>query len=98
MIPASFDYARPKTVAEAVSLLGQNPDAKILAGGHSLIPMMKIRFAEPEHLVDLGLPAVEDVLVELGGWIAGETVAQRRDCSVEEELHVGQLALVSWPV
>lgn len=55
MIPRQFEYHAPKTVPEAIALLQQYGDtAKLLAGGHSLIPMMKIRFAEPEHLVDLG--------------------------------------------
>ena len=55
MITTQFDYATPKTVAEAVALLGQHPDeAKILAGGHSLIPAMKLRLAQPQLLIDLG--------------------------------------------
>ncbi|HUJ85473.1 MAG TPA: xanthine dehydrogenase family protein subunit M [Burkholderiales bacterium] len=55
MIPAGFDYHAPRSVADAVRLLGQlGPEAKLLAGGHSLLPMMKLRFAEPAHLVDLG--------------------------------------------
>src|SRR5437667_6915408 len=54
MIPAPFDYARPKTLEEAVTLLAQNEDAKILAGGHSLIPAMKLRLAQPPLLVDIG--------------------------------------------
>ncbi|HEY8188145.1 MAG TPA: FAD binding domain-containing protein, partial [Pyrinomonadaceae bacterium] len=55
MIPAQFDYQAPKTLDEAVGLLAQNPDeAKILAGGHSLIPAMKLRLAQPQLLVDLG--------------------------------------------
>jgi carbon-monoxide dehydrogenase medium subunit len=55
MIPAGFDYHAPRSVADAVKLLGQlGPEAKLLAGGHSLLPMMKLRFAEPGHLVDLG--------------------------------------------
>jgi len=55
MIPAQFDYATPKTIAEAVALLASRPDeAKILAGGHSLIPAMKLRLAQPQLLVDLG--------------------------------------------
>jgi carbon-monoxide dehydrogenase medium subunit len=54
MIPASFDYVRPKTLDEALSLLAQSEDAKILAGGHSLIPAMKLRLAQPQLLVDLG--------------------------------------------
>src|SRR6476646_6584965 len=55
MIPAPFDYEVPATLEEAVSLLAADPDgAKILAGGHSLIPAMKLRLAQPELLVDIG--------------------------------------------
>lgn len=54
MIPGSFDYHRPSSVADAIRLLAQlGDDARPLAGGHSLIPMMKLRMASPEHLVDL---------------------------------------------
>jgi aerobic carbon-monoxide dehydrogenase medium subunit len=54
MIPPAFDYHAPGTVAEAVHLLSTlGGDAKILAGGHSLLPMMKLRFAQPAHLVDI---------------------------------------------
>src|SRR5947209_411418 len=54
MIPAQFDYVRANTLDEAVSLLAQNEDAKILAGGHSLIPAMKLRLAMPSMLIDIG--------------------------------------------
>lgn len=55
MIPRPFDYHAPQTVPEAIALLEQHGDsAKLLAGGHSLLPMMKIRFAQPDHLIDLG--------------------------------------------
>ncbi len=55
MIPGVFEYHAPATVADALSLLGQYGDeAKLLAGGHSLLPMMKLRFAQPNHLIDLG--------------------------------------------
>jgi len=55
MIPRQFEYHAPQTLPEAIALLQKYGDtAKLLAGGHSLLPMMKIRFAEPEHLVDLG--------------------------------------------
>ena len=55
MIPAQFDYLTPKTIDEAVGLLAQHPDdAKILAGGHSLIPAMKLRLAMPQMLIDIG--------------------------------------------
>jgi aerobic carbon-monoxide dehydrogenase medium subunit len=55
MKPALFDYHRPTTVHEAVTLLAElGDDAKLLAGGQSLIPLMNMRLARPEHLVDLG--------------------------------------------
>jgi aerobic carbon-monoxide dehydrogenase medium subunit len=54
MIPGPFSYHRPATVADAVKLLADlGDDARALAGGHSLVPMMKLRLATPEHLVDL---------------------------------------------
>jgi aerobic carbon-monoxide dehydrogenase medium subunit len=54
VIPPAFDYHQPKSVAEAIGLLASlGSDAKILAGGHSLLPMMKLRFAQPAHLVDI---------------------------------------------
>ena len=54
MIPGAFEYHRPESVDEAAGLLAQLGDeARVLAGGHSLIPMMKLRMAQPEHLVDL---------------------------------------------
>jgi carbon-monoxide dehydrogenase medium subunit len=54
MIPAAFDYAAPTALEEAISLLQQHGDeAKILAGGHSLLPLMKLRLAAPAVLVDL---------------------------------------------
>ena len=55
MIPAQFDYLAPTTLDEAVTLLAQHPDdAKILAGGHSLIPALKLRLAQPQLLIDIG--------------------------------------------
>ena len=54
MIPGPFSYHRPATVADAVKLLADlGDDARPLAGGHSLVPMMKLRLATPAHLVDL---------------------------------------------
>lgn len=55
MIPAPFEYHAPTTMREALTLLRQYVgDAKVLAGGHSLIPVMKLRLAQPSHLIDLG--------------------------------------------
>ena len=54
MFPNQFDYHRPESVQAAASLLAADPDAKLLAGGHSLLPAMKLRLAAPTSLVDLG--------------------------------------------
>ena len=66
MYPAPFEYHAPSSVDEAVSLLARyEDDAKLLAGGHSLIPVMKLRFAQPKHLIDLrkvaGLAGIREV-------------------------------------
>src|SRR5579862_5380237 len=54
-VPAAFDYHRATTVDEAIALLQQYGDeAKLLAGGHSLIPAMKLRLSQPGHLIDIG--------------------------------------------
>ena len=53
-VPAPFEYARASSVDEAVALLERlGPEARLVAGGHSLLPMMKLRLATPEHLIDI---------------------------------------------
>nr|WP_319385027.1 xanthine dehydrogenase family protein subunit M [uncultured Roseibium sp.] len=70
MIPGEFTYHRPSSVAEAVAILASHGDeARPLSGGHSLIPMMKLRMAAPEHLVDLGGIADLKGISEDGGTI-----------------------------
>jgi aerobic carbon-monoxide dehydrogenase medium subunit len=54
VIPAAFEYARAGSVDDAIALLGGDEDAKLLAGGHSLIPTMRLRFSRPSVLVDIG--------------------------------------------
>ena len=54
MFPDEFDYERPETVDEAIDLLAENPEAEVLAGGHSLLPTMKSGLASPDLLVDIG--------------------------------------------
>lgn len=68
MFPAPFEYHRPATLAEAVSLLRQKGEsAKLLAGGHSLLPMMKLRLASPAHLIDIGrVPGLAGIREEGG--------------------------------
>ncbi len=68
MIPPPFDYAAPKTLAEAVALL-KKPEAKILAGGQSLIPMMKFRLAAPAFLVDINRLEGLSYIREEGEWL-----------------------------
>ncbi len=70
MLPAPFDYQRPASLAEAISLLAKNEDAKVLAGGHSLIPAMKLRFAQPKIIVDIGRIAELNYIREQDGTIA----------------------------
>lgn len=73
MIPPAFDYHAPSSVPEALALLGRlGPDAKLLAGGHSLLPMMKLRFAQPAHLIDLNrIDALRGIREEGGTVVIG---------------------------
>jgi aerobic carbon-monoxide dehydrogenase medium subunit len=71
MYPASFDYVRPSTLDEAVALLARHgDDAKLLAGGHSLIPAMKLRLARPKVVVDISRIGALSYIREAGGHIA----------------------------
>ncbi len=65
MFPAAFEYHAPTTLEEALELLWRNPEAKVLAGGHSLIPAMKLRLATPPALVDLRrIPGLSGIRLE----------------------------------
>ena len=67
MIPAAFEYAAPDSIDEAIALLERNDDAKLLAGGHSLLPLMKLRLAAPSLLVDLRrVPGLDGIQEENG--------------------------------
>lgn len=83
MIPGKFEYLAPKTLEEAISMLQRYGDeAKILSGGHSLIPMMKLRFASPEYLIDINdLPDL-DYLREDDGFL--KIGALTREVALEE--------------
>jgi len=73
--PAPFDYLRPGSLAEAIAALAGEPDAKVLAGGQSLVPLLSMRLAAPSLLVDLnGLPGLAEVTVssdEAARWLDG---------------------------
>ena len=71
MIPAAFDYLRPATLEEAVALLElHGADAKVLAGGHSLVPAMKLRLAQPKAVIDIGRVTDLNYIRASGGHIA----------------------------
>jgi carbon-monoxide dehydrogenase medium subunit len=78
MIPGSFAYHRPNSVKEAVALLvSLGEDARPLAGGHSLIPMMKLRLAAPEHLIDLaGIGDIKGIRADGGDIVIGAMTTQ----------------------
>ena len=67
MYSADFDYHRARSLADAQRLLAAHPGAKLLAGGHSLIPLMKLRLTAPEQLVDLARVAELNYIREEGG-------------------------------
>jgi aerobic carbon-monoxide dehydrogenase medium subunit len=70
MIPPPFDYHAPRTLPEALALLGQlGEEAKVLSGGQSLLPLLKLRFAQPAHLVDIGRIPGLDYIKEEGGFL-----------------------------
>jgi carbon-monoxide dehydrogenase medium subunit len=69
MIPPEFDYVAPTTLQEAIAVLEQKPDAKILAGGHSLIPLLKFRLASVTTLVDINRIDGLSYIREEGGWL-----------------------------
>lgn len=70
MIPAAFSYESPRTLKEALALLESNPEAKLLAGGHSLLPAMKLRLATPPALIDLGRIPDLDYIRDTGDHLA----------------------------
>jgi carbon-monoxide dehydrogenase medium subunit len=91
MIPAEFDYVAPDTLKDAIDALkGGGEDAKLLAGGHSLLPLMKLRLAAPSLLVDLrNVPGLGGVSRENGGWRIG---AMTCHSELEHNAELGILA------
>jgi carbon-monoxide dehydrogenase medium subunit len=90
MIPAEFDYAAPTSLDEVFAELADGDDVKLLAGGHSLLPMMKLRIAAPEKLVDLRrVPGLHGVQRENGSFRIG---AMTPHATLE---HASELGLVA---
>lgn len=77
MKPAPFAYVRPTSVAEACAVLAASPDARVVAGGQTLVPMLAMRLARPAVLVDiLRLPALAGIAEEAGALVIGATTRQ----------------------
>jgi carbon-monoxide dehydrogenase medium subunit len=95
MIPAAFDYVRASSAAEAISLIGQHgSDAKFIAGGHSLLPMMKLRLAQPAVLVDISRISDLSYIKDAGDHIAIGAMTRHMDVEKSPVLaqHVPLLA------
>lgn len=87
MIPAAFDYQRASSVEEALSLLSEaGEDGKLLAGGHSLIPLMRLRLAAPSVLVDIGRLAELSYIRQEGDEVAVGALTRHRDLEVSSML------------
>lgn len=105
MYAPAFDYHRPSSVAEAQRLLAANPGAKLLAGGHSLLPMLKLRLAAPTALIDIGrIDALRGITEANGGLRIGamtthasvaSSSAVKAACPVVAEAasHIGDMAV-----
>jgi len=104
MIPPSFDYVAPRTLSEAIGALGQNENAKILAGGQSLIPLMRFRLAGPTMLVDLnrveGLSYVkeEEGYLKIGAMTRQSAVEHSELVSTKYSLLADTVQVLSDPV
>jgi len=93
MIPPAFEYLRPATIPEAISLLQQHgEDAKILSGGQSLVPMMKLRIARPAYLVDINRIAGLSYVKEEGGFLKIGGLTR------EAELEASSLVRARYPI
>jgi carbon-monoxide dehydrogenase medium subunit len=93
MKPARFSYYDPTSVSEVVSLLDQHGDAaKALAGGQSLVPLMNMRLARPEHVIDLNRVAELFYLEEQDGWLRLGAMTRQR------ELEKSELVAERWPL
>ena len=93
MIPATFEYHRPSTLQDAVTLLGRlGDDAKVLAGGQSLIPLMKLRLASPRHVIDLNrISGLGSIAERDGALVIGALVR-------ESELEASDLVRRRFPI
>src|SRR5438067_7746929 len=93
MIPAAFDYVRASSLTQAIELLRDNPDGtKLLAGGHTLLPALKLRLASPELLIDIG------GIAEIKGIEIGETHVKIGALATHAELFASEPLNKIFPV
>jgi len=94
MIPGSFDYHSPASLEEALKLLNNlGDDAKILAGGHSLIPMMKLRLVEPVHLIDINGLSNLDFIKEDNGYLCIGAMTREASLETSEKVLYGDTSM-----
>ena len=86
MKPPPFSYHDPKTVAETIELLGRLENAKLLAGGQSLMPMLNMRFVLPDHIIDLNLVQGLSYIRENNGAIEIGAMTRQRDLEFSDVL------------
>jgi aerobic carbon-monoxide dehydrogenase medium subunit len=86
MIPAAFEYSRAESVDDAIEQLGSSEDAKLLAGGHSLLPLMKLRLARPALLVDIGRIGDLSYIRQDGDAVAIGALSRHHDVATNETL------------
>lgn len=86
MYPALFDYTRAGSVSEAISILSSSPDSKLLAGGHSLLPLMKLRLAVPSMVVDIGSLKELSFIEDKGDYVAIGSLTRHYDIQTSKLL------------
>src|SRR4029453_16203430 len=85
MLPARFEYHRPETLDEAIGLLKEHGDeAKVLAGGMGFLPLMKLRFATPSHVVDVNRIPELNGMSEADGWLRVKAVTRHNELATAE--------------
>jgi aerobic carbon-monoxide dehydrogenase medium subunit len=87
MIPPPFEYAAPKTTSEAITLLKRDTNAKVLAGGQSLIPMMRFRLASPALLIDINRISGLEYIREEDGWLKIGALTREVDLDRSDLVH-----------
>ena len=89
MYPAPFDYLRVTSVAEALAALDAHPDGKLLAGGHSLLPALKLRLAEPAMLIDIGRVAELQGIAKRDGTLRIGSLATHDQVAISDAVAAG---------